>query len=258
MRACEVGSAKALCRRDLGAHTGEVLTPTTSKRVSHHKPAAWPPDAVPVLSRGKHRRPRSGACFMELVSYIAGEPWSDHPECTHPALATLARDVNDYTSDEGRGRLAPLIPSVIGLTSDDPIMEVRIALRAATAALPIAAEDRQRILAVGMLRCERELAAEPGASASDDLRAASRKALAAVPLAASWAREFVDAAALRRIRSKRRPYSGIIHHAVRGIAEACVPDADDRLYRLLSETIGDCAHRCGRKSEARRPAPARA
>jgi hypothetical protein len=179
---------------------------------------------------------------MELVSYLAGEPWSDHPDCTHPALATLARDVNDYTSDEGRARLAPLIPSVIGVTSDDPTLEVRIAMRAATAALPVAAEDRQRILAVGILRCEQDLPTERGRS-TDDLHEASQRALAAAPLATEWAREFVGTAAMRRIRARRRPYAGIIHHAVRGIAEACIPDADDRLYRLLADTIGDCARR---------------
>ncbi len=35
---------------------------------------------------------------MELASYLAGERWSDHPACTHPLLAAVARDVNDYTS----------------------------------------------------------------------------------------------------------------------------------------------------------------
>src|SRR4029077_9468441 len=57
------------------------------------------PDLVPVLSRGKHRHPRQGACFMELASFVAGERWSDHPACTHPLLASLARLVNDATSD---------------------------------------------------------------------------------------------------------------------------------------------------------------
>jgi hypothetical protein len=188
---------------------------------------------------------------MELVSYLAGEPWSDHPECTHPALATLARDVNDHTSDDGRGRLAPLIPSVIGLTGSDPQLEIRIALRAATAALPVAAEERQRILAVGILRCEQELGSD--GESTDPLRSASREAMAAVPLAAEWARDFVATAALRRIRARQRPYAGIIHHAVRGIAEACIHDADDRLYRLLAETIGECAERLNTSKPADRP-----
>src|SRR3954469_7130258 len=97
------------------------------------------PDLMPVLSRGKHRNPRKGACFMELASFLAGERWSDHPACTHRLLAALARHVNDYTSDEGRSRLGELVPSVIGLTSDDPVVDARIALRAATQALPVVA-----------------------------------------------------------------------------------------------------------------------
>ncbi|WP_344829386.1 hypothetical protein [Nonomuraea dietziae] len=44
-------------------------------------------DHMPILSRGRHRNPRKGACFMELASYLAGERWSDHPACTHPLLA---------------------------------------------------------------------------------------------------------------------------------------------------------------------------
>jgi hypothetical protein len=75
------------------------------------------PALVPVLSRGKHRNARKGACFMEFAAYLAGERWSDHPSCTHPLLSELARQVNDCTSDEHRSRLVPLIPSVIGLTT---------------------------------------------------------------------------------------------------------------------------------------------
>ena len=70
------------------------------------------PEMLPLLSRGKHRNPRRGACFMELASYLAGEHWSDHPACTHSLLASVARLVNDYTSDAERPRLAELIPSV--------------------------------------------------------------------------------------------------------------------------------------------------
>jgi len=99
------------------------------------------PDLVPILSRGKHRNPRKGACFMEMASYLAGERWSDHPRCTHPLLASVCRLVNDLTSDEHRARLAASIPCVIGLTGDDPRVDARIALRCARAALPIAAAE---------------------------------------------------------------------------------------------------------------------
>jgi len=105
------------------------------------------PELMPVLSRGKHRNPRRGACFMEMASFLAGERWSDHPACTHPLLADLARLVNDSVTDRLRPRLIPLIPSVIGLTSDDLRMDAAIALRSAQTALPIAAAPRQHVLA---------------------------------------------------------------------------------------------------------------
>ncbi|MGH8944263.1 MAG: hypothetical protein ACRDWF_15710, partial [Acidimicrobiia bacterium] len=107
------------------------------------------PEMVPVLSKGKHRSPHKGACFMEYASFLAGERWSDHPRCTHPLLAGVARDINDHTSDAGRYRLVPLIPSVVGLNGEDPRVDVGIAARCALVALPVVAEPRQRALATG-------------------------------------------------------------------------------------------------------------
>src|SRR4029453_2243683 len=147
------------------------------------------PDIVPVLSRGKHRSPRKGACFMELASYLAGERWSDHPACTHSLLASVARLVNDNTSDDGRPRLAELIPSVIGLTGDDLHIDALIALRCTTIALPVAAADRQRVLAVSVLVCERTLAQLDGRPA-DSLSPDSEHVLGTVPDATHWARHF--------------------------------------------------------------------
>src|SRR6185436_5855035 len=115
------------------------------------------PDHMPTLSRGKHRNPRKGACFMEFASYLAGEPWSDHPSCTHALLAETARLVNDYSSDSRRGELAPLIPSVIGLNSDDIRVDAQIALACARVALPVASMERQQVLAVSILAAEQLL-----------------------------------------------------------------------------------------------------
>ncbi|MGH3843850.1 MAG: hypothetical protein ACRDS0_20750, partial [Pseudonocardiaceae bacterium] len=75
--------------------------------------ATRPPDQLPVLSRGAHRRPEDGACVMEYVSVLAGSRFSDHPGCTHPGLAKLARLVNDHIEDdEVRSRLALLAPDL--------------------------------------------------------------------------------------------------------------------------------------------------
>jgi hypothetical protein len=200
------------------------------------------PDLVPQLSRGKHRHPRKGACFMEFASYLAGERWSDHPACTHPLLAALARLVNDHTSDEGRQRLVELIPSVVGLTGDDARIDVHIALRAATTALPVVAHQRQRVLAVSVLTGERVLA-DLEARAPDSLQERSQQALAQVPDAAAWAREFArgvrDAPSVRSFRRQAAPV--MVSHAVTGIAQACVPDPDRMLHDLLAGAIDDCA-----------------
>jgi len=150
-----------------------------------------PPDLLPILSPGKHRNPRTGACFMELASLLAGERWSDHPACTHPLLAAVARHVNDHTSDTGRARLADLIPSVIGLTGDDLHIDARIALRSATMALPVVAAERQRVMAVSVLACDRVLAELDG-RAPGALEEQSRLALAEVPQAAAWADRFTS------------------------------------------------------------------
>jgi hypothetical protein len=128
---------------------------------------------------------------MEFASLLAGERWGDHPACTHPLLAAVARDVNDYTSDAGRSRLAGLIPSVIGLTGDDLHIDARIALRSATMALPVVAAERQRVMAVSVLACERVLGELDGRQVGA-LEGPSRSALAQVPHAAQWAYRFIS------------------------------------------------------------------
>jgi len=145
------------------------------------------PNGVPQLSRGKHRSAKTGACFMEFASYLAGEPWSDSPQCTDPLLAHLARGVNDRLSDARRGEIAPEIPRVIGLRGDHRILAPVIAMRAAASALPVASAGRQTALAVALVSLPALLPVEvaPGA------RAAAREALDDVPLAKRAALEQV-------------------------------------------------------------------
>jgi hypothetical protein len=208
---------------------------------------AFVPELIPQLSRGSHRSPRKGACFMELASYLAGERWSDHPACTHPLLATLARLVNDYTSDAGRGGLAAMAPSVIGLTSDDPHVDVEIALRCATTALPVSCAERQRGMAVGVLAAERVLADLEGRPA-DGLREQSRWALAQAPHAARWAQRFMEINT-GPTDFRRRGAPNVVRYAVIGIAQACVPDPDAMLHDLLAGAIADCAALVRRDSD---------
>ena len=192
-----------------------------------------------MLSRGKHRRPRSGACVMEYASYLAGEKWSDHPACTHPLLGELARQVNDFISDEARQALVELVPDMIGLTGADLGIDLRVALRAARTALPVVAEERQQIMATGILTCERLLAdleGCPGAPLSQE----SSDALALAPEAATWARRYTRNLSISQRAFRRQTTPTIVRYAVQGIARACIPNPDSLLHDLLVGAIGDC------------------
>lgn len=208
-------------------------------------PPVATPEFLPVLSRGKHRNPRRGACFMEMASFLAGERWSDHPACTHPLLAQLARLVNDAVTDTERSRLAPLIPSVVGLASDDVRVDVTIALHCALEALPIASASLQNVLATGVLGCERVLAEMDGWD-RDSLGPRSREVLDQVPEAAAWARSFSRGilGSQRAFRAHTAPR--IVELAVEGIALACAPDVERRLVDLLASTIAACQEIIGK------------
>ncbi|MBF5083489.1 hypothetical protein [Quadrisphaera sp. INWT6] len=198
------------------------------------------PGLLPVLSAGRHRSPRRGACFMEMASYLAGERWSDHPACTHPLLASAARAVNDATSDTARSRLALLVPSVVGLTSSDPHLGPRLVRAAAQHALPVVALERQHVLAAGVLTCDRVLAALDGRDPAR-LEEATCAALAPAPGARRWAegfaRDLVPDGVVRRRTFEREAAPRLLHLAATGIAAAVVPDADERLHALLAELV---------------------
>jgi hypothetical protein len=51
---------------------------------------------------------------MEYVSIFAGEPFSDLPECTHPAIAVVAWRVNDELPAATRQQLLDRAPALVG------------------------------------------------------------------------------------------------------------------------------------------------
>ena len=197
------------------------------------------PDMMPVLSPGRHRNPKKGACFMELASYLAGEKWSDHPSCTQALLAGLARDVNDHVSGTSRGLLVTLIPEVIGLNTTDPRADAWIAREVALAALPIVSAERQRVAAVGLIRCEEMLNEAEGR----DPHALSERAQAAldlVPEARDWARGFTTLGWGGATSFSRRSAPAIVHSAVVGIAASPTSNPDQHLVNLLRDVIAMC------------------
>jgi hypothetical protein len=163
---------------------------------------------------------------MEFASFLAGERWSDHPACTHPLIATLARDVNDLTTDSGRDDLMPLVTRVIGVHEVDAM---RVAMIAATAAMPVASLDRQRALGVGIL-----LLMSAGASQAD-----ADRAFAGAPDTERWARTYL--ARTPNHTYTARTCEAIVHTSVVGIALACVDDPNARLLALLETVLDEVA-----------------
>ncbi|WP_457098526.1 hypothetical protein [Microbacterium sp. P5_E9] len=157
--------------------------------------------------------------------------------------------VNDLTSEAGRARLTALIPSVVGLTSDDPLLDVLLALRAASAALPIAAEERQRAQAVGMRVALRVLAERDGELVAES-RELAQAALRAAPAADAWAIRFIEKVGPSGPGMTVRQCRDIVTGAVDGIARACGGDPDERLVALLTAAVSDTARFVGAAREA--------
>jgi hypothetical protein len=195
------------------------------------------PDGMPVLSRGHHRSPKRGACFMELASVLAGERWSDHPSGTHPLVAELARAVNDRISDAGRQQLAPLIPSVVGRRGNDQTW-LTVAVAVASGAILEVPEATQRVLAGGLLRAEEVCAA--GGSDLADTRREARAALELVPGAVDWVRRIARPDRITAKTFARRCAPTMVRCALDGVMTNGGPDRDQRLRALLEAGIAAC------------------
>ncbi len=77
------------------------------------------------LKTGSHKELSEGACVMELVSYLANEPWSDHPQCACPILTEYAIRINDKFNDEHRQLLKPIIPLLLNSKVNDETQVAR-------------------------------------------------------------------------------------------------------------------------------------
>jgi hypothetical protein len=74
---------------------------------------------------------------MEYVSVLVGAPFNDHPRCTDPTLATVARLVNDSCTDAGRPPLtafAPILAETPPVDACQTAAIVRAAVRTASMA----------------------------------------------------------------------------------------------------------------------------
>lgn len=65
------------------------------------------------------------ACVMQAVAYVAGEPWSDHPQCASEVLTAFCIRLNDRWGHEDRQLLKPFIPRLVGTRAPKAIEHKR-------------------------------------------------------------------------------------------------------------------------------------
>ena len=65
-----------------------------------------------TLGKGSHDPGGPAMCVMEAAAYMAGEPWSDHPDCVSPVIAAFLRSWNDALPDDQRHQLVRYLAPV--------------------------------------------------------------------------------------------------------------------------------------------------
>ena len=148
----------------------------------------------------------------------------------------------------GRANLAEPRATRASMCRSSPVRPITEGISSARLALPVVAAERQGVLAVAVLSCERVLAELDGRPVGD-LEDQSRSALAQVPHAARWADRFIGAGPTRVFSAKRfrqQAAPTIVRNAAQGIGQACVPDPDGMLRDLLVQAIDTCSALAGR------------
>lgn len=197
------------------------------------------PEFLPTLSAGAHAPGSGEACVMEYVSLLAGEDWSDSPACTHPALAAIARNVNDRLPDCERHRLVPLIGRLFGTAPSGSkrerhVLSVRLAVWAAREVLAFTGEDRavcEAAISAAEGWCEGTVSAEECGAAYAAANAAARDAANAYAAAAYAANAAADAANA----AADAAYAAYAAAANAAYAAAANADLVDLLSRLIDE-----------------------
>ena len=71
-----------------------------------------------TLDKGAHSSFEEGHCALEVVSWLAGEGFTDAPECASPVLRSYTIALNDRWAADQRQKLVPFLPRMIGTAGD--------------------------------------------------------------------------------------------------------------------------------------------
>jgi hypothetical protein len=103
--------------------------------------AAEPAEAA--RSRDRRDGAESPACILEVVSRLAGEPWTDRPTSVHSTLGSIARVAYQHSSAEGRAALLPMARALVDTASVG--FEAPARLVATCVATALASPNRDQI-----------------------------------------------------------------------------------------------------------------
>ena len=157
---------------------------------------------ITVLKDGGHSPPNGdfAACVMEAASYVAGEPWSDHPKCVCSVIAAFMRSWNDHIQDDTQRTelLLPLLTKVIGTRGSNALANCRAVMAGdwlvrvqAPSWLRLAGltEHADRLAGLPEITDLAQVPSIRGAieAASDDTTAAARNVAGAAASYAAWA-----------------------------------------------------------------------
>ncbi len=187
---------------------------------------------ITKLDRGGHAGPDKGMCVMEAVSYVAGEQWSDRPDCVCQIVGAFMRAWNDALPDELRTEIMlPLIPKITGsVVSRDA--QVRRAYALADSAARIFAPAALR--AAGINGWPEQLEALP--EITDATSAAhAREALLAAAYAAADAAAY--AAAYAAADAAARAAARAAYAAAYAAADAAADAARVEFWRGINPKI---------------------
>ncbi|AXE90878.1 hypothetical protein [Streptomyces sp. Go-475] len=179
---------------------------------------ALAPDGLPVPGRFAHLHPDDGACLMEAAALLAGGRFTDSPAGTHPALAALARAVNDSVTDAARRALWPLAADLADARPESRAYAPLLVGAVVDAARSTRPTSRRLARASRVCRRRAERLARTRAGALPGR----------VADLLWW----------------RGPGRRSLEHALRVLCAA--PDADQRLSRLLRQAVADARGEAGR------------
>ncbi|HXH35237.1 MAG TPA: hypothetical protein VNJ54_12640 [Plantibacter sp.] len=147
-----------------------------------------------TLDKGSHASWEQGACVMEAVAYVAGEPFSDSPACASPIITSFLVSWNDSLPDADRQFLKPYIPRLVGTRTTKKDEKTRawlltdwLARECAPAFLSLAGLTEHARLLEGLAPLTSAASARKAQPTLDEARKAGDAAWAAARFAARFA-----------------------------------------------------------------------